>query len=249
MRHGRGFETLARAARPARPTAPRARARTALAVVVLGLTVLALSPARAQTRVVEIGESRVGSVRVVQGKSQTLQVSQGFVDLVVGDPEVADVMPLTDRTMYVLGKRLGITNVSVYDGGKRLVGVIDVEVGTNAPRIAADLAADGDAAGTRVTSANGRTVLSGSVADAVAASKAVTLARHYGPEVVNDLKVRGSQQVMLEVRFLEASRSAAKDLAVNSNVAGTNFSGRTGNGTLSGQTPFGSSSARFWARA
>jgi hypothetical protein len=41
-----------------------------------------LSPARAQTRVVEIGESRVGSVRVVQGKPQTLQVSQGFVDLV-----------------------------------------------------------------------------------------------------------------------------------------------------------------------
>jgi hypothetical protein len=105
----------------------------------------ALSPARAQTSVVEIGDSRVGSVRVILGKSQTLQVSQGFVDLVVGDPEVADVMPLTDRTMYVLGKRLGITNVSVYDAAKRLVGVIDVEVGTNAPRIAADLAADGDA--------------------------------------------------------------------------------------------------------
>jgi pilus assembly protein CpaC len=214
----------------------------ALAASVAGTAFVAagmLSPARAQTRMVEIGESRVGSVRVVQGKSQTLQVSQGFVDLVVGDPEVADVMPLTDRTMYVLGKRLGITNVSVYDAAKRLVGVIDVEVGTNAPRIAADLAADGDAAGTRVTSANGRTVLSGSVADAVAASKAVTLARQYGPEVVNDLKVRGSQQVMLEVRFLEASRSAAKDLAVNSNFTSTNLSGRTGNGTLSGQTPFG----------
>lgn len=48
-----------------------------------------LSPARAQTRVVEIGESRVGSVRVVQGKSQTLQVSQSFVDLVVGHSDVA----------------------------------------------------------------------------------------------------------------------------------------------------------------
>lgn len=41
-----------------------------------------LSPARAQTSVVEIGESWVGSVRVVQGKPQTLQVSHGFVGLV-----------------------------------------------------------------------------------------------------------------------------------------------------------------------
>ena len=40
-----------------------------------------LSPARAQTSVVEIGESWVGSVRV-QGKPQTLQVSHGFVGLV-----------------------------------------------------------------------------------------------------------------------------------------------------------------------
>ena len=50
-----------------------------------------LSPARAQTRIVEIGESRVGSVRVVQGKSQTLQVSQGFADLVAGRSDVAGV--------------------------------------------------------------------------------------------------------------------------------------------------------------
>jgi pilus assembly protein CpaC len=57
--------------------------------------------------------------------------------------------------------------------------------------------------------------------------------------VVNDLKVRGSQQVMLEVRFLEASRSAAKDLGVRWGSQGKNFSGRTGNGTLSGETPFG----------
>lgn len=50
-----------------------------------------LSPGRAQTRVVDIGESRVGSMRVVQGKPQTLQMSQGFVDPVVGHSYVAGV--------------------------------------------------------------------------------------------------------------------------------------------------------------
>ena len=63
-----------------------------LAACVAGTAFVAagiLSPARAQTSVVEIGESRVGSVRVVQGKSQTLQVNQSFVDLVVGHSDVA----------------------------------------------------------------------------------------------------------------------------------------------------------------
>jgi pilus assembly protein CpaC len=68
------------------------------------LVAAALAPASAQTRMVEIGENKVGGVRVTQGKSQTLQTTLGFVDLVVGDPEIADVMPLTDRTMYVLGR-------------------------------------------------------------------------------------------------------------------------------------------------
>ena len=57
-----------------------------------------LSPARAQTFVVvEIGESRVGSVRVVQGKPQTLQVSHGFADLVVGHSHVARVTAGAER--------------------------------------------------------------------------------------------------------------------------------------------------------
>jgi pilus assembly protein CpaC len=226
---------------------PGRRGRAALRWLVLAaITAASVSlaigatKAVAQTSVVEIGESKVGSVRVTQGKSRTLQLSQGFVDLVVGDPEVADVMPLTDRTLYVLGKKLGITNVTVYDQAKRLVGVIDVEVGTNTPRLSADLIEQaGPETSARAGTANGRTVLSGTVPDAVAAAKAVTLAKQYGPEVVNDLKVRGSQQVMLEVRFVEASRSAAKDFGVQWNVAGRDGSARIGNGPASGKTPFG----------
>ena len=46
-------------------------------------------------------------------------------------------MPLTDRSLYVLGKKIGTTNVSVYDAAKQLVGVIDVEVELQHDRLAA----------------------------------------------------------------------------------------------------------------
>src|SRR3712207_190445 len=73
----------------------------ALASPIAGLILLssaALTSVKAQ-EIVEIGGGRVGAVRATLGRSHTLQTSRGFVDLVVGDPEVADVMPLTDRSL------------------------------------------------------------------------------------------------------------------------------------------------------
>ena len=172
-------------------------------------------PSAGQVQTVDIGSGRVGAVWVTLGRSHTLETSRGFVDLVVGDPEIADVMPLTDKTLYVLGKKIGTTNVSVYDAGKQMVGVIEVEVAYNTARLAADLEQSRPQSGARVSSANGRTVLSGPVEDSVSAARAVGLARQYGPDVVNDLTVRSSQQVMLEVRFVEASRNAGKELGIN----------------------------------
>jgi pilus assembly protein CpaC len=200
--------------------------------------------------VVEIGNGRAGAVRVTHGRSHTVETSRSFVDLVVGDPEIADVMPLTDKTLYVLGKKIGTTNVSIYDAGKQLVGVVEVEVAYNTARLAADIEHIAPGARARVSSANGRTVLSGQMDDGVSAAKAVSLARQYGPDVMNDLTVRSSQQVMLEVRFIEASRNAGKELGINwravgqnfgsATKAGMNFAAASGLGTLpSGNTPFG----------
>ncbi|HEX2726753.1 MAG TPA: pilus assembly protein N-terminal domain-containing protein, partial [Beijerinckiaceae bacterium] len=225
----------------------------AIAASLAGLALIAgaaLVPARAaDARMIDLADSKLGGVRVIVGKSETLRTSRGFVDLVVGDPEIADVMPLTDQTLYVLGKKIGTTNVAVYDASKQLVGVIEIEVAYNTPRLAADMAGKGPSA-VSIGSANGRTVLSGEVPDAVSAAKAVALAKQYGPEVLNDLRVRGPQQVMLEVRFVEASRNAGRELGVNWEAVGRNFGNPTraalnfaasaGTGALaSGHTPFG----------
>lgn len=220
----------------------------ALAAPLAGTALLALgalSPARARVLSVDIGESRVGAVKVVAGKSQNLRTSRSFVDLVVGDPDVADVMPLTDRTLYVLGKKIGTTNISVFDAEKRLVGLVEVEVGYDAPRIADAIERASPASAARVGTANGRTVLGGQAADGEAAAEAVAIARTYGPEVVNTMKVRQPQQVLLEVRFIEASRSAGRELGVSLGVDSRDVKGGIGlkqalAGTLvSSHTPFG----------
>src|SRR5262245_6997520 len=122
----------------ARPHRRSGTAATALFVPFVVLACLLTAPAaKAQSKdqVVEIGQDKIGAAKVAVGKSRTLRTSVGFVDLVVGDVEVADVMPLTDHSLYVMGKKIGTTNVSIFDASKRLVGLIEVEVTDDTPRL------------------------------------------------------------------------------------------------------------------
>ncbi len=74
------------------------------------------------------GSERTTSITVTLGKSRDLRTGAPFTEVSVGDPDVADVNPLTDRSISILGKKIGTTRVAVYGIGKRLVGLFDVEV-------------------------------------------------------------------------------------------------------------------------
>src|SRR5665213_4007602 len=109
----------------------------ALAASLLGVA----SGAHAQQRSIQIvGASRTAMVLVTVGKSQDVRTDASFVNISVGDPEVADVNPLTDHTLSILGKKIGATRVSVYDESKKLVGIFDVEVSYDVSRLANELA-------------------------------------------------------------------------------------------------------------
>lgn len=223
---------------------PRAK-RLALA---FGLSLWALavpmlldaSTALGRERLVSLESSRVASVRATLGRSETVRVDRSFVDMVVGDPEIADAMPLTDQSLYILGKKAGTTNVALYDAGKKLIGIIEVEVSYNTGRLASEVRQRLPDSNVNVSSVNGQLVMSGEVPDAVSLEKAVTLAKQFSPNVVNSLSVARSQQVLLEVRFVEASRSAGRELGVRWDVAARNFGASSGlPALLSNSTPFG----------
>ena len=171
---------------------------------------------------------RAASLSVAMGSTETVRSSITYVDLVVGDPEIADAMPLTDRSFYVHGKKLGTTTISVYDAEKALVGSYEIEVGYNVARLKRELRQRMPDARVDASSVNGRIFLSGTVPDGIAMERAQSIARQFGPDVVNALSISQPQQVMLEVRFLEVSRTAGKALGVQWDVAATSLSFATG---------------------
>jgi len=77
----------------------------------------------------------------------------------------------------------------------------------------------------------------------------VTIAKQFGPDVINSVGVTQPQQVLLEVRFVEASRQASRELGINWNIIGKTVTASLGTpGLLSNTTPFGTIMATLLGR-
>jgi pilus assembly protein CpaC len=212
------------------------RAAAALAVSIVAVLVLATGETQAQQRIALANSAHTATVMVLVGKSEDVHTDQSLVDIAVGNPEIADVNPLTDHALSILGKKIGTTRITVYGEGKKVVGIFDVEVAYDVSRLNAEIVRFAGG-GIRVSSVNGRILLSGTVADAVTLDKAVTIARQFVPDVINTVQVMQAQQIMLEVRFIEASRQASRELGVQWNIFGHSVLANVGSQLPAAQLP------------
>jgi pilus assembly protein CpaC len=198
-----------------------------------GLAGLAFAePAAAQVRVAE--GIHAGELDVPINKSQVLRTDRPYSKALVGNPDIADIIPISDSSVYVLGKKAGTTSLTLYDRSNRLLAVLDVVVGPDVITLKRQLSElmPGDDISARIS--NDSVVLEGTVSGAVQADRAVQLAETYAPgKVVNLLSLGSAQQVMLEVRFSEVKRSALKQIGVNWDILsdGGKLSGVSGGGS------------------
>ena len=229
---GRGYN------KPTGKRLPAALAALTVAATALLTMPLTVDEALAQRLIQISGARRTASISVTVGKTEDVRIDAAFSDVTVGDPEVADVTPLTDHTLSILGRKIGTTRITVYTEGKKQVGILDVEVSYDVSRLATEIRAV-TGSGIKVSSVNGRIMLSGIATDAVMLDKAVTIARQFAPDIINSVQVASPQQVLLEVRFIEAKRNAGRDLGVqwnmfNSHVTTNIGSRKDANGQVQG---------------
>ena len=104
---------------------------------------------------------RVRHVVITLYKSKTFRLDQPFSTAVVGSPEIADALPMSDRSLYVQGKKVGTTNVSVFDSMMRFMGVLDVEVILDTGSLQEKIRQSTGSRSIRVSSSDGQIVLSG----------------------------------------------------------------------------------------
>lgn len=177
------------------------------------------------------GGLRAGTLEVPLNKSQVVTADRPIAKAMIGSADVADILPLTDRSVYVLGKKMGTTSLTLYDAGGRVLSVIDIAVGP-------DINAFQDQVGKLIPGSDiqahisgSSMVLTGFAGDAMMVDRAMQLAKTYaGDNVVNLMALAGSQQVMLEVRFAEVKRQIGENIGVRGSATGSTFTGVSGPG-------------------
>ena len=104
-----------------------------LLVLLIALTVMPwiLSPAWPATPPIEYVKSVIQrSIALPAGKWGMMTIDEPLMRISVGDPSVVDVTLVKSRELYLIGKKVGATNIFVWSKKGNLA-VIDVDVGAD----------------------------------------------------------------------------------------------------------------------
>src|SRR6185436_235637 len=152
------------------------------------------------------------------GKSVVIDLPRDIKDVLVAEPKFANAVVRSTRRAYLIGVAVGQTNIYFFDAeGKQIAG-FDVAVTRDLNGVRAMLQKLLPNSDVRVDGVGDGVMLSGSVANAAESQQAYDVASRLvgGPDkVVNNLTLRGRDQVMLKVTVAEVQRDVIKQLGID----------------------------------
>jgi len=170
-----------------------------------------------------------------------LTLSAPASSVFIANPDIADVQVMSPTSIMVFGKRTGETTFMASDSNGRTLAQRTVVVLQDLSGLRQEL--DAAIPGNKIklqTLPNG-IVMTGEARDAGAVADAYRLAQRYlsaGGDIINRIKVVGSNQINIRVRFAEVSRSIDNTLGFNwdsiGNVGGFAFGIASGSAIGSG---------------
>ncbi|MFY7760179.1 type II and III secretion system protein family protein [Aquidulcibacter sp.] len=199
------------------------------------------------------------------GKSAIVDLPVEARDVVVADPEIADAVMRTSKRGFLLGTKIGETNVFFLDAQGRQILALEIRVARDTSELTALIQRLVPEARVVVDSVNESIILTGDVPNGLAADQVLRISGQYAggtDKVLNMMNVLSGDQVMLRVRIVEMQRSVIKQLGMNlssSNILnqllpkdwGIKFATANGfsvNGAFLGGTTLDSSWARNFIR-
>ena len=177
-----------------------------------------------------------GVVNLTTNRSTVLKTRVPYKNVSIAQPDVADVNLVGPQDILVTAKKPGSTQLIVWDDEDRSQ-VVEIIVAFDLQALQDLMATMFPDSKIEVTSLNGTIALRGRVPNLRTAEQAAEVASPYGEKVLNFLEVSGGQQIMLQIRFAEISRSASTSLGFN--AFGTDGTSRFGWNSGPGGSPIG----------
>lgn len=208
----------------------------------LALTLLVAAPLAvlAPLEALAARSKATGAFYVPINRSELITTKTDMAEVVITDPDVANVLVHGKRKVSVIGLAVGQTTLRIFDANRKLIRSTNVYVTYDLPAVRRALKQFLPNENVGVSMVNTRIALTGDVSSAAAAASAMEIAEEFltgkrtQPEaprtlsdnsasspVLNMMKISAGQQVMLRIRIGEAQRSAIKNLGISLQAFGS----------------------------
>jgi len=196
------------------PTVSHALLVTLVAVVVAPSAALAAdAPVMPQIKIDrEVGAAR--DLALEMGQNRLLVLSEPIARVSVADPKVADMKVITPTQLLLTARGVGSTDLTLWNKKDEPL-VLALLVTRNLDALRRQLKDLFPGENINVAAAGDLVVLSGEATDVRVPERAAEVAQLHAEKVANLMRVSGNQQVQLEVKFAEVSRTALRSMGIN----------------------------------
>lgn len=155
------------------------------------------------------------------GKSVVVDLPRDIKDVLVADPKIANAVIPSSQRAYIIGAAVGQTNIVFFDAQGQQIAAYDIAVKRDLNGVRTALRQAFPNSDIQIEGVGDAVMLTGSVSSPVEAQQAQDIAARLAgsvEKVVNNIVVRGRDQVMLKVTVAEVQRDIIKQLGVDLNA-------------------------------
>lgn len=154
-------------------------------------------------------EVQGANVQVIAGQAVTIP-AENVAKLAIADPLIADVIPLSEKEISVIGKKPGVTTLTVVHTEGAPTETHRLEVSND--QVVATIRTLIGQPTVNIRSVGDTIVLDGSAEDELQAQRAAQIAAAYQAKVLNLLEVKKPRQIKVSMRVAEVSSEAVKNI-------------------------------------
>src|SRR5450755_4227834 len=170
-----------------------------ITVALLAAGLLVISSARAEQQTVQVSVGEAVSI-----------TSENVSKIALADPSIADVVNLSDKELSIIGKKAGVTTLTIVKSDGSATQMYRIEVGND--NVAATIRQMIGNTNVTVHAIGDALVLDGKVNNEIEAQRAAAIAGAYKAQVVNLLEITKPRQIKVRTRIAEVNTDAIKNI-------------------------------------
>ena len=182
------------------------------------------------------------TIKVEVNKGQLVKLSSPAASVVIADPTTADIQVVSPKMVFVYGKKIGETSLTAINSQDETIFDGTIEVSHNLSSLKKEIRRIAPHANVSFKTAGTGLVIDGSAVSIQESENISNIAKGFvgaNDKVVNMMTSGGGDQVMLQVKIVEMSRTDLKNLGINlqASLTGGGIVTQVLNGSLSALTP------------